>query len=39
MDLRFTQPLTEMSTKDLSEGKARPESKADNIIAVCGPTV
>jgi hypothetical protein len=34
-----TQPLTEMSTRNLPEGKERPERKADNITAICEPTV
>jgi hypothetical protein len=38
----LTQPLTEMSTKNLPGGegdKARPEHKADNITAICEPIV
>jgi hypothetical protein len=35
MVLGSTQPLTEMSTRDLSEGKGRPERKADNLTAIC----
>jgi hypothetical protein len=39
MALGSTQPLTEMSTRNLSEGKGRPMRKADNLIAVCEPSV
>jgi hypothetical protein len=35
MVLGSTQPLTEMSTMDLPGGKGRPESRADNCIAIC----
>jgi hypothetical protein len=35
MALGSTQPLTEMSTRNLSGGKGRPASKADNITAIC----
>jgi hypothetical protein len=31
--------LTEMSTKDLPRGKKRPARKADNLTAICEPTV
>jgi hypothetical protein len=34
-----TQPLTEMSTRNLSEGKGRPGRKTDNLTAICGPIV
>jgi hypothetical protein len=34
MDLGSTQPLTEMSTRNLPGGKGRPARKAD-IIAIC----
>jgi hypothetical protein len=30
-----TQPLTEMSTRNLSRGKGRPVRRADNHIAIC----
>jgi hypothetical protein len=33
------QPLTEMSTRNLPGGKGRPERKADNLTAICEPTV
>jgi hypothetical protein len=35
MTLGSTQPLTEMSTTNLPEGKGRPEPKADNLTAIC----
>jgi hypothetical protein len=34
-----TQPLTEMSTKDLLGGKWQLAPKADNLTAICEPTV
>jgi hypothetical protein len=34
-----TQPLTEMSTRNLPGGKERPARKADNLTAVCEPFV
>jgi hypothetical protein len=37
--LGSTQPLTEMSTRDLPGGKGRPALKADNLTAVCEPIV
>jgi hypothetical protein len=39
MALGWTQPLTEMSTKNLPEGKGRPARKADDLTAICEPTV
>jgi hypothetical protein len=39
MDLGSTQPLTEMSTRDLSEGKKRPARGADNLAAIYKPNV
>jgi hypothetical protein len=39
MALGSTQPLTEMSTRNLSGGKGRPARKADNLTANCEPTV
>jgi hypothetical protein len=39
MALGLTQPLTEMSTRNLSEGKGRPARGADNLTAICEPTV
>jgi hypothetical protein len=39
MALGSTQPLTEMSTRNLPGGKGRPASKADNLTAICDPIV
>jgi hypothetical protein len=39
MILGSTQPLTEMSTRNLPGGKGRPARKADNFAAVCEPIV
>jgi hypothetical protein len=39
MALGSTQPLTEMSTRNLPEGKGRPARKADNHIAIFEPIV
>jgi hypothetical protein len=45
MVLQFTQPLTEISTRNLREGgggglgKAQPVRKADNLTAICERTV
>jgi hypothetical protein len=39
MDLGFTQPLTETSTRNFLGGKERPVRKADNLTAICEPTV
>jgi hypothetical protein len=39
MALGSTQPLTEMSTRNLPGGKGWPERKADNLVAICEPTV
>jgi hypothetical protein len=39
MALGSTQPLTEMSTRNLHEDKGRPARKADNLIAICEPTL
>jgi hypothetical protein len=33
--LGSTQPLTEMSTRNLPEGKGRPARKANNLTAIC----
>jgi hypothetical protein len=35
MALGSTQPLTEMSTKNLPEARGRPARKTDNITAIC----
>jgi hypothetical protein len=34
-----TQPLTEMSTRNLPGGKGRPARKADNFTVICEPIV
>jgi hypothetical protein len=39
MVLGSTQPLTEMSTKNLPGGKGQPERKADNLTTVCEPII
>jgi hypothetical protein len=39
MALGSTQPLTEMSTRNLPEGKGRPAHKDDNFTAICEPIV
>jgi hypothetical protein len=39
MALGFTQTLIEWVTEDLSEGKAQPARKADNLTAICEPAV
>jgi hypothetical protein len=39
IDPGSTQPLTEMSTRNIPEGKERPARKADNLTAICEPTV
>jgi hypothetical protein len=35
MALGSTQPLTEMSTRNLPDGKKRPARRTDNFAAVC----
>jgi hypothetical protein len=35
MALGSTQPLTEMSTRNLPGGKGRPAREADNLTAIC----
>jgi hypothetical protein len=37
MALEWTQLLTEISARNIPEGKARPASKADNITAIYEP--
>jgi hypothetical protein len=37
--LRSTQPLTEMSTWNISGGNWRPARKAVNLTAICEPIV
>jgi hypothetical protein len=39
MALGSTQPLTEMSTRNLPGGKGRPARGANNLTAICEPTV
>jgi hypothetical protein len=39
MALGSTQPLTEISTRNLPGGKERPARKADKLTAICEPTV
>jgi hypothetical protein len=38
MALGSTQPLTEMSTRNLPGGKRQPKHGADNLTAICDPT-
>jgi hypothetical protein len=37
--LESTQPLTEMSTRNLPTGKMRPAHRADNLAAICEPNI
>jgi hypothetical protein len=37
--LGSTQPLTDMSTRNLPGGKARPARKVDNLSAICEPII
>jgi hypothetical protein len=39
MALELTQPLTEMSIRNLSGDKVQPAHKADNLTTICEPTV
>jgi hypothetical protein len=39
MALGSTQPLTEMSTRNIPEGKGQPARKADNLTDICEPIV
>jgi hypothetical protein len=39
MALGSTQPLTEMSTRNLPGGKWKPAREADNLNAICEPIV
>jgi hypothetical protein len=39
MALGSTQPLTEMSTRNLPTGKGRPARKANNLTAICKQSV
>jgi hypothetical protein len=35
----WTQPLPEMSTRNLTGSKGKPASKVDNLTAICEPIV
>jgi hypothetical protein len=37
MALEWISPLTEISTRNLPEGKGRPAPRAENLTAVCEP--
>jgi hypothetical protein len=37
MAVGLSQPLTEMSSRNLPGGKVRPARKADNLSSICGP--
>jgi hypothetical protein len=39
MTLGSIQPLTEMSTRKIPGSKGRPARKADNLTAICEPSV
>jgi hypothetical protein len=39
MALGSTQPLTEMSTRNLPGGKTHPARRIDNLTAICEPIV
>jgi hypothetical protein len=39
MAVGSTQPLTQISTRNISGGKGRPARKADNLTAICEPIV
>jgi hypothetical protein len=39
MNLGSTQPLEELRTRDIPGGKGRPAREADNLTAICEPTV
>jgi hypothetical protein len=39
MTLGSTQPLKEMSTRNLPGGNGRPAREADNLTAICEPIV
>jgi hypothetical protein len=39
MALGSTQPLTEMSIRNLPGGKGQPAREADNLTAICEPIV
>jgi hypothetical protein len=37
--LGSTQPLREMSTRNLPGSKKRPASRADNLVTICEPII
>jgi hypothetical protein len=37
--LGSTQPLTEISIRNLHGGKKRPARRANNLAAICGPNI
>jgi hypothetical protein len=39
MALGSTQPLTEMTTRNIPGGEKRPARKADNLTAICEPII
>jgi hypothetical protein len=39
MVLGSTQPLTEMSTRNIPRVKGRPAGKTDNLTAICEPVI
>jgi hypothetical protein len=39
MALEWTQPLTEMNTRNILGGKGQPARKTDNLTAICEPIV
>jgi hypothetical protein len=39
MVMGSTQPLTEISTRNIPGDKGRPARKADNLTAICEPIV
>jgi hypothetical protein len=39
MAQEYTYPVTGMSTRNLPGAKARPVHQADNLTAICDPTV
>jgi hypothetical protein len=39
MAMGSTEPVEEVTTRDISGGKGRPARKADNLTAICEPIV
>jgi hypothetical protein len=39
MATESTQPVTEMSTRNIPGGEKRPARKADNLTAICEPNI